>query len=238
MKKFILIALLFPLFGFGQTYLAKSLDGTGATSTGALITDTTTRLASKTYLSTIADRKTDKLITAVRKTQSDTLELSDADKLIEMNVGSANNLTIPPHSSVAFPIGTQILIAQYGSWTNSSVGDNFTDGVIYGLADSIYAGDDNFKIEIKSGSGIVIGDDNSNISFGGSKHLNSLNNISGISNVTFSGAIDGSLWSNGITIPLHPELYSTYAKQIIKASNGSVYTRYFNGATDVITIIN
>lgn len=115
MKKFILIALLFPLFGFGQTYLAKSLDGTGATSTGALITDTTTRLASKTYLSTIADRKTDKLITAVRKTQSDTLDLTDADKLIEMNVGSANNLTIPPHSSVAFPIGTQILIAQYGA---------------------------------------------------------------------------------------------------------------------------
>lgn len=127
---------------------------------------------------------------------------------------------------------------QYGLWSNSAVGDNFTDGVIYGLADSIYAGDDNFKIEIKSGSGIVIGDDNSNISFGGSKHLNSLNNISGISNVTFSGLIDGSLWSNGITIPLHPELYSTYAKQIIKASNGSVYTRYFNGATDVLTIID
>jgi hypothetical protein len=32
-----------------------------------------------------------------------------------MNVGSANNLTIPLNSSVAFPTGTQILLAQYGS---------------------------------------------------------------------------------------------------------------------------
>ena len=29
-----------------------------------------------------------------------------------MENGSANNLTIPPNSSVAFPVGTQILISQ------------------------------------------------------------------------------------------------------------------------------
>jgi hypothetical protein len=43
------------------------------------------------------------------------LVLSDADKLVEMNVGSANNLTVPLNSSVAFATGTQILLAQYGA---------------------------------------------------------------------------------------------------------------------------
>jgi hypothetical protein len=59
--------------------------------------------------------KTDKLVVANRQTASYTLVLSDADKLVEMNVGTANDLTIPLNSSVAFATGTQILLAQYGS---------------------------------------------------------------------------------------------------------------------------
>lgn len=43
------------------------------------------------------------------------LVLSDQTKIILMNVGSANTLTIPLDSSVSFPIGTQILICQYGA---------------------------------------------------------------------------------------------------------------------------
>jgi hypothetical protein len=61
------------------------------------------------------DSKTNKLVTANRQTASYTLVLGDADKLVEMNVGSANNLTIPLNSSVAFATGTQILLAQYGA---------------------------------------------------------------------------------------------------------------------------
>jgi hypothetical protein len=64
---------------------------------------------------TALDTKTNKLITTNRQTASYTLVLSDADKLVEMNVGSANNLTIPLNSSVAFATGTQILLAQYGA---------------------------------------------------------------------------------------------------------------------------
>lgn len=41
--------------------------------------------------------------------------LSDASKLVEMNVGSANNLTVPLNSSQGFDIGTQILVTQYGA---------------------------------------------------------------------------------------------------------------------------
>lgn len=61
------------------------------------------------------DLKTNKLVTANRQTASYTFVLSDADKLVEMNVGSANNLTVPLNSSVAFATGTQILLAQYGA---------------------------------------------------------------------------------------------------------------------------
>ena len=66
-------------------------------------------------IQTQVDTKTAKLVTANRQTASYTLVLSDADKLVEMNVASANNLTIPPNSSVAFSTGTQILLAQYGA---------------------------------------------------------------------------------------------------------------------------
>lgn len=55
------------------------------------------------------------LVTTNRQTASYTLVLSDAGKTIEMNVGSANNLTVPLNSSVAFPIGTQIDAIQYGA---------------------------------------------------------------------------------------------------------------------------
>jgi hypothetical protein len=58
------------------------------------------------------DAKTNKLITTNRQTASYTLVLSDADKLVEMNVGSANNLTVPAST---FSAGTQILLAQYGA---------------------------------------------------------------------------------------------------------------------------
>ena len=36
-------------------------------------------------------------------------------KIVEMNVGTANNLTVPLNSSVAFPTGTEIIISQYGA---------------------------------------------------------------------------------------------------------------------------
>jgi hypothetical protein len=126
-----------------QNDLQSALDGKQATITGAATTiDTEDLTASRAlvsdgsgkvavssvtstelgYLSgvtsavqTQVDSKTAKLITTNRQTASYTLVLSDADKLVEMNVGSANNLTIPLNSSVAFPTGTQILLAQYGS---------------------------------------------------------------------------------------------------------------------------
>lgn len=54
-------------------------------------------------------------VTTVEKTASATLALTDGGKVVEMNVASSNNLTIPPNSSVAFPTGTQILVLQTGA---------------------------------------------------------------------------------------------------------------------------
>jgi len=44
-----------------------------------------------------------------------TLVLADGGKLVEMNNASANTLTVPPNSSVAFPVGSQILVLQTGA---------------------------------------------------------------------------------------------------------------------------
>lgn len=58
--------------------------------------------------------KTDKSLTINNQTASYTLVLGDNGKMIEMNVASVNNLTIPLNSSVPFPIGAQIIIYQMG----------------------------------------------------------------------------------------------------------------------------
>jgi hypothetical protein len=43
------------------------------------------------------------------------LVLADRNKLVEMGVGTANTLTVPPNSSVDFPTGTHITIIQTGA---------------------------------------------------------------------------------------------------------------------------
>tara|TARA_Y100001963_G_scaffold94516_1_gene130162 strand:+ start:1760 stop:2533 length:774 start_codon:yes stop_codon:yes gene_type:complete len=56
-------------------------------------------------------------------TQTDdyTLVIGDKGDVVEMNKGTSNNLTIPPNSSVAFPIGTQIDIVQLGAGATTIV---------------------------------------------------------------------------------------------------------------------
>jgi len=49
------------------------------------------------------------------QTDSYTLVLADKNKIVEMNKASANNLTVPLNSSVAFAVGSQINILQTGA---------------------------------------------------------------------------------------------------------------------------
>ena len=56
--------------------------------------------------------KADKLNSFSQQTASYTLVLSDADKVVEISNASANNLTVPPNSSVAFPVGAELTVLQ------------------------------------------------------------------------------------------------------------------------------
>ena len=58
------------------------------------------------------------------RTSSYALVLSDSGKVVEMNVATVNNLTVPPNSSVAFPIGTIIEIVQLGAGQTTIVADS------------------------------------------------------------------------------------------------------------------
>jgi hypothetical protein len=98
------------LLGSGNIDLAK-----GDVGLGNVDNTSDANKPVSTATQTALDAKTNKLITTNRQTASYTLVLADADKLVEMNVATANNLTVPLNSSVAFPIGTQILLAQYGA---------------------------------------------------------------------------------------------------------------------------
>lgn len=55
------------------------------------------------------------------QTDSYTLIMTDRNKLITMNKASANSLTVPPNSSVAFPLGTKMLIIQLGAGSTTIV---------------------------------------------------------------------------------------------------------------------
>jgi hypothetical protein len=48
-------------------------------------------------------------------TTSYTLTMAEAGKAVEINSSSAQTVTVPNHSSVAFPVGTVIEITQIGS---------------------------------------------------------------------------------------------------------------------------
>ena len=96
------------------TGLQTALDGKQASGSYAAASHTHA-ISDVTNLQTELDGKLPTIVTANRQTASYTLVIGDAAKLVEMNVASANNLTVPPNSSVAFATGTQILIAQYGA---------------------------------------------------------------------------------------------------------------------------
>jgi hypothetical protein len=95
------------LLGSGNIDLAK-----GDVGLGNVDNTSDANKPVSTATQTALDAKTNKLITTNRQTASYTLVLGDADKLVEMNVGSANNLTVP---ASVFSAGTQILLAQYGA---------------------------------------------------------------------------------------------------------------------------
>lgn len=71
--------------------------------------------SSVTSLATDLAAKANLSLTSSTKTANYTLVLGDAGQSVEMNVASANTVTVPLNSSVAFPLGTTILLIQIGA---------------------------------------------------------------------------------------------------------------------------
>jgi len=82
------------------------------TTTTANITDSSNKRFVTDAQLTAIDNAAAKNVVLDRKTASYTLVAGDNNKLIEMNVGSANNVTI---DNSIFSAGNQILVSQYGA---------------------------------------------------------------------------------------------------------------------------
>lgn len=103
-------------FGASPTIVTPTLtlSTTSSTTSGRLAYNSTAQKLLVGDGSTAREFASSTVITNAQAA-SYTLVLTDKDKLVEMSVGSANNLTVPPNSSVAFPVGSQVRILQTGA---------------------------------------------------------------------------------------------------------------------------
>lgn len=91
-----------------QSGVVQLSDSTSETSS--------TKAATPTAVKSVADTKSALDFTILEKTADHSLVLSDAYKIIEMNLTStANTVTIPLNATQAFAIGSQITIIQTGT---------------------------------------------------------------------------------------------------------------------------
>jgi len=76
----------------------------------------TQAISTVTNLQSNLDAKADKLVSINAQTGTTyTLVLSDADKLVTLTNAAGITLTVPTNASVAYPIGTRIMMAQMGA---------------------------------------------------------------------------------------------------------------------------
>ena len=101
--------------------ITGNASGTAATVTGAAQTNITSvgTLSALAVTGAVTAGSVVAPLAINNQTAHYTLVLTDAGKIVEMNDGSALNLTIPPTGTgggeVNFPIGTQIIIVQQGA---------------------------------------------------------------------------------------------------------------------------
>lgn len=124
---------------------------TGTTAVTQSVSDNSTKLSTTAY-SDRAATNAQLLLFSAAKTANYTLVLGDAGTGIQMNVASANTVTIPPNSSVAFAIGTTIVIEQIGAGASTITpgagvtvhGLNLVTGGQYGVISIVKKGTDDW----------------------------------------------------------------------------------------------
>ena len=99
------------------------------------VATTQTALNNSTAIATTAYVQTATRVTTDQKTTNYTLVIGDEGKMIEFNSASNLTLTIPANSSVAFPVGTQILIARLGT---GKVNVAITTDTLYSVSSNRY----------------------------------------------------------------------------------------------------
>lgn len=88
-------------------------DGTGETTRNAFDKCNDNFDELYTDVSTLqSDVSALEIVTENAETDDYVLILTDANKLVSVGKGTACTLTVPPNSSVAFPVGTMIIVAQ------------------------------------------------------------------------------------------------------------------------------
>lgn len=94
----------------GTNWVSASGDITGVTAGTGLSGGGTSGSVTVSFDYSVGNQSVESAQTA-----SYTLVIGDAGKLVTMSNASANNLTVPPNSSVAFPTGTRIDVIQKGA---------------------------------------------------------------------------------------------------------------------------
>jgi hypothetical protein len=87
-------------------------------------------------LTTTVNTKADKLATFVNVSANRTLELTDANKILDFTNSVAVTVTVPTNTTIAFPIGTQIAVLRNGEGTVTFAG---ASGVTVNSKDSALA---------------------------------------------------------------------------------------------------
>jgi hypothetical protein len=87
-------------------------------------------------LTTTVNTKADKLATFVAVSANRTLELTDANKILDFTNSVAVTVTVPTNTTIAFPIGTQIAVLRNGEGTVTFAG---ASGVTVNSKDSALA---------------------------------------------------------------------------------------------------
>jgi hypothetical protein len=100
------------------TWVAPSSGGTTYTGTAPVtVAGSVISVATGTTAGTVAAGNDSRFLTVASdvQTSSYTLALSDAGEVVEMNSASATTVTVPPNSSVNFPVGTVVEVCQFGA---------------------------------------------------------------------------------------------------------------------------